>query len=75
MTKLILTAIVTVVGFVFWLWKRYFSLKAEKKRLLKKIRKLEYEMSKYPVGGDDYNRLRADWLHANRQWADITGHS
>jgi len=73
MAKLILGAITTVVGFVFWLWRRYYSLKAEKKRLLKKIRKLEYEMAKYPVGSDNYNRLRTDWLHFNQQWADIAG--
>lgn len=38
MTKLILTAIVTIGGFAFWLWRRYLSKDAEiartKKRLL-----------------------------------------
>lgn len=75
MTKLILTAVIVVGGGIFWVWRRYFSLKAEKKRLLQKIRKAEYEMSKHVVGTDGYNRLRAQWMQLNREWADLARHS
>lgn len=40
MTKLILTAIVTCVGFAFWMWKRYGSKSAEIARKEKRIRKI-----------------------------------
>ncbi len=42
-TQLILGAIVTVAGFAFWLWKRYFSVSAEIAQLKKRIREIENE--------------------------------
>ena len=73
MAKTILIAIGSVAALALWLLRRYVSMGAKKDRLLKKIRGLKNEMEKYPVGSDDYNRLRAEWLRLNKQWADLTG--
>lgn len=43
MTKLILSAIIMIVGAAFWLWKRYYSKSAEIARLKKRIRQIESE--------------------------------
>jgi len=70
MLKLILIAVPTVAALVTLILRLFFSPKAKRTKLLKKVRKLENEMAKYPVGSDKYRRLRAEWLRLNRQQGD-----
>ena len=71
MIKLVLTAIVVIGSLILWLWRRYGSEFAEKKKLLRKIRELENEMSKHNPGSRKYHALRTKWLSANRLYADL----
>jgi len=69
-------AVISVIGgIILFALRRWFSESAEKKRLLKAIRKVANEMQKYTVGSDEHNRLRANWLQLNREYADLNRHS
>ena len=72
MIKLFLSAIVVVGSLILWLWRRYGSEFAEKRKLLRKIRTLENEMANVKPGSTAYSRLRAKWMSANRRYADIS---
>lgn len=60
-----------LLAIIHFILKRWVGTAAEKDRLLKKIRDCEYEMSKQPVGSDNYNRIRAEWLRLNKRWGDL----
>lgn len=52
MTKLIISAIVVVVGAVLWFWQRYGSVAAQVARLEKKIGKILEEQQDALEDGD-----------------------
>lgn len=63
MTKLILTAIVVVVGAVFWVWRRYGSVSAKIARLRKQIGKVLEEQQDALEDGD---MVRFEYLDKRR---------
>ena len=71
MIKAILAAIVVVVPALVLLGQRYLSRRAKKDRIVAKIRKLEDEKKKYPVGSAKYNDIDTEWMLLNEQWGDI----
>jgi hypothetical protein len=71
MIKAIIGLIVVVVPALVIFGQRYLSRRAKKDRLLAKIRKLENEKKKYPVGSPKWNDLDAQWMLHNEQWGDI----
>lgn len=75
MTKLILTAIVVVVGAVFWVWKRYGSISAQIARLEKKIGKILEEQQDALEDGDSirFNYLDNERLRLCNEVANLRG--
>jgi len=71
----IAAAIVAVATLILAIGRRWFTLKAKKRKLLGEIRELEYEMCTHEVGSAEYNRLSDKWMRLNEQWGDITRNS
>lgn len=65
MTKLIITGIVTAIGFAFWLWRRYWSKSAEIARLEKEIARILEEQQDALENND---MLNFDYLDKRRRW-------
>lgn len=70
MTKAILSLIAGLVTLTIIILRLWFTRRAKRERLLKKIRELENEMSKHPVGSYHHIRLRYSWLQLNKEIAD-----
>lgn len=63
MTELIISAIVVVVGFIFYLWRRYGSVSAQVARLEKQIGKILLEQQDALEEGDS---IRFSYLDDER---------
>ena len=63
----LITGLVTLTIIILRLW---FTRRAKRERLLKKIRELENEMSNHPVGSYHHIRLRNEWLRMNQEYSD-----
>ena len=75
MTKLILTAIIVVVGAILWFWRRYGSLDEEVRKLKKQKREIRRRMrcALHDRRYDDYHAHTLEWLSILRQINDIRG--
>lgn len=68
-------AIAVVVGLALTLTLaiggRWFTVKAKKRKLMSRIREIEYEMCVHDVGADAYNQLKHRLRQLNQEYADI----
>ena len=71
MIKAIAVAVGVALTLVLSIGKRWFTLKAKKRKLLGKIRELEYEMCSYGVGSVKWSDLDRKLRQLNQEYADL----
>lgn len=73
MTKIVILIITAVVPFLFWAWKRYGGLSAEKRRLYAKVRTLRKQMRIALRGGHiyKYHHYKNERMQLLKQIRDI----
>ncbi len=69
--KALIVTIGIALTLALYISKRYLSIGAKKRKLRKKIRKLEREMALYDVGSGHYKLVRSEWVQLNEEWGDL----
>lgn len=75
MTNALLVAIGAVAALLLAFGRRYLSIKHKKRKLMEKIREVEYEMCSYDVGTTTYNDLDIKLRRLNQTYADLCRNS